>query len=137
MSSHLYTTRDYLESDKNFIFASWLRGLYYGNGYFREMPKDLFMSNYHDFLEKVLAMDGIRIKVACLKEDPEVILGYAVLNQENTVLNWVFVKSAWRGIGVGRSLTPSTLQSVSHLTKTGTSILRTLPGVVFNPFKLT
>lgn len=136
MSDKLYTVRDYIENDKNFIFATWLRGLYYGGVYFTEIPKDIFMREYHYFLDRIIEDPNIKIKVACLKDDPEVILGYSVLNSAETVLNWVFCKSAWRGIGLARALTPLTVASVSHLTKVGLSILRKRPNVVFNPFKV-
>ena len=135
MNSALYTTRDYLESDKNFIFASWLRGLYYGNSLFREMNKDVFMSNYHKVIEQILALDSTKIKVACLEEDPEVILGYAVLGGP-TRLHWVFVKSHWRGILIAESLIPPTVDTVTHITKSGLSLLRKHPNVQFNPFAL-
>lgn len=132
----LYTTRDFTPEDKNFIFASWLRGLYYGCNWFREINKDVFMRNYHNFLERLLSQPTVSIKVACLKNDPEVILGYSVLGADDT-LHWVFVKSAWRNIGVAKALIPTSTKCVSHLTKTGLSIIKRHPDVQFNPFNLT
>ncbi len=131
-----YVVRDFIAADENFIFASWLRGLYYGNTWFREINKDIFMSNYHRALESCLQAPSVTIKVACLKDDPEVILGYAVLGANDT-LHWVFVKSNWRGLGIAKALVPNNIKCVSHLTKSGLSILRRHPGVQFNPFNLT
>lgn len=90
------------------------------------------MENYHKFLENLLTSPGVEIKVSCLKEDEDVILGYCVYS--NTVMHWTFTKRAWRGIGVARSLSPANLTAVTHLTDVGKKILPKLPGVYFNPF---
>lgn len=134
--SELVAIRDYLESDKNFIFSTWLRGLYHGDSWFSEIPKDIFMKHYHKFIEYLLNHANTTVKVACLKDDPEVILGYAVLNKEDTLLHWVFCKSAWRNIGIAKSLVSQSVNTVTHLTKIGLSIKRKRPNIVFNPFAI-
>jgi GNAT superfamily N-acetyltransferase len=90
------------------------------------------MENYHRIVEGLITQ-GI-IKVACLKEDPDVILGYAIFSKTYPALHFVFVKSAWRGIGIARSLVPKETKVVTHLTKVGLSILKKNPTLVFNPF---
>jgi hypothetical protein len=132
---NLVAIRDFMpEEDRNFILASWLKGLYYGDSWFHEIPKHIFMQNYHALLERVLSPGVASVKVACLKDDPDVILGYAVLNPAGTALHWVFVKNRWRGIGIAKSLIPPSVSVVTHLTKVGLSILKKHPGVHFNPF---
>lgn len=118
--------------DVNFIYASWLRGLYYGNTFFGEIPKDIFMSKYHKALEGILLRATVR--VACLKEDPEVILGYSVsrTTEAGETLDWLFVKSAWRRIGIGKSLVPNKIQAVTHMTKVGRSLKP--KDCIYNPF---
>lgn len=120
--------------DRNFILACWLRGLYYGNSWFGEVPKDIFMEKYHSILERVLSSPNVTVTVACLKEDSDVILGYAVHRLVNThkILDWIFVKSAWRHIGIGKSLVPENLYAVTHLTKIGKIVKPS--NVIFNPF---
>lgn len=132
--NELVGIRDYLPGDRNFILATWLRGLYYGDSWFREIPKDIFMDNYHRALEGILASKAVSVRVACLKDDPEVILGYAIVS--SGALHWLFVKSAWRGIGIAKSLVPSDTSTVTHLTKVGLGILKKHPGVIFNPFAI-
>lgn len=134
----LVTIRQGVETDNNFILASWLRGLYYGDSWYRDIPKDIFMKNYHKVLTAVLCRESTIVLIACLKEDPDVILGYSVTHSKdnNTVLDWVFVKSAWRNIGIGRSLVPTNMNSVTHLSKVGKALLPKYPSVVFNPFNL-
>lgn len=136
--SELITIRDYIENeDKNFIFSTWLNGLFYGHSYFSHMPKDLFMTNYHRVIGDLLENPNVTIRVACLKEDTSVILGYAVSRSayDTSVLDYMFVKPAWRKIGIAKSLLPQNLSAVTHLTKPGAALLKTkLPTVVFNPF---
>lgn len=135
--SELVAVRDSTPDDKNFILATWLRGLYYGDSWFSVIPKKVFMECYHTVLENLLKRPETIVKVSCLKDDPEVVLGYAVYRDTHGVLilDYVFVKSAWRGIGIAKSLIPSNVFSVTHLTKSGYAILRKkMPNVPFNPF---
>lgn len=119
--------------DVNFIYASWLRGLYYGNTFYGEIPKDIFMANYHKVLEVLLSKATVR--VACLKDDPEVILGYSITRYTSTgdvALDWIFVKSAWRRIGIGKSLVQDNTNVVTHMSKVGKSLKPM--NWVYNPF---
>jgi hypothetical protein len=127
----LVSIRTARADDVPFLFATWLRGLYYGAPLYDEIPKDTFMSHYHKVLEKLLL--SASISVACLKDDPDVILGYAVYRGD--ILDFVFVKSAWRGIGLAHMLIPDDIRYVTHLTRTGLSIMKKHPGkFVYNPF---
>lgn len=130
----LITIREYKPEDKSFILATWLRGLFYGGSWFSEIPKNIFMVNYHRFIESILAKPNTIIYVACLKEDPEVILGYSILGSSK-VAHWVFVKAAWRGIGIAKSLVPQTVDTATHLTKVGLAIAKNNK-IVFDPFSI-
>lgn len=129
----LVTLRMGTKDDLNFILATWLRGLYYGDSWFSLIDKKVFMENYHKFLDKILSSPNTLVCVACLKEDPDTILGYSVLGDKYN-LHWVFVKKAWRNIGIAKSLVPPTTKYVTHLTKVGTAILKNSPNLSFNPF---
>lgn len=136
-----YIIRDAIASDRNFIFATWLRGLYYGDSWFTKIPKPIFMENYHRVIERILDQPNTHVKVACLADDPDVILGYSVYRQikvddaDVNVLDWVFIKSAWRKIGIGKKLTPENLRAFTHLTKLAGDIIKVkIPGLIFNPF---
>ena len=127
------------ESDKNFILATMLRGLYYGNTWFGMIPKNIFMQCYHTILERLIAHPDAKVTVACLKDDPEVVLGYSIsrTTQGVTILDYMFVKSAWRRIGIAKSLMPENVFAVTHLTRPGASIMKSkLPNVPYNPFLL-
>jgi len=131
-----WTIRDATPADKNFIYASWLRGLYYGDSWFKEIPKSIFMEAYHSVLETILENPTTQVKVACLHDDPEVILGYAVLGTEGRRVHWVFVKKAWRTIGIAKKLVPEKVDVATHLTRVGMSLMKKRPNMIFNPFAL-
>jgi hypothetical protein len=136
----LITVRDYVPGDHSFVMATWLRGLYYGDSWFSAIPKSIFMANYHAALERLLSGPS-RVRIACLKDSPDVILGYVVTRKMAIgtevidVLDWVFVKAAWRRIGIAKLLVPQTTRACTHLTRSGLAIMKAkMPQVVFNPF---
>lgn len=129
----LIMVRDMVPEDKNFIFSTWLRGLRYGNDFFELIESGAYYTHCHSAIEKTLANPGVVVKVACLKEDPNVVLGYSVYS--GATLAWVQVKAAWRHIGIARSLVPDNILTVTNITKIGAAILKTRPHVRFNPFQ--
>lgn len=137
----LYNIRDYKPSDKNFIMATFLRGLYYGDSWFSLMPKSAFMDNYKHVAEAMLKKHTV--KVACLKDDPDVILGYSILSHDFKGVHWVYVKESkrangdtWRRKGIAKSLLPERPEYFTHLTELGKSLMPKFKDTVFNPFKL-
>lgn len=126
----LYIIRDGTPGDFNFIFSTWLKGLRYGNELYKLIDPTIYFKQYHKVLE--LLLKSAHIKIACLKDDPDTILGYAV--STGACLHWIFVKKAWRGIGIARNLMSNDISSVSHITEVGIKILKRYPGIIFNPF---
>jgi hypothetical protein len=91
------------------------------------------MEHYHKVINYLIDKKTINIRVACLKDDPTVILGYAIF--EGDTLHWVFIKKSWRNIGLAKDLVPKDIKIVTHLTSVGLSISKR-KGFEFNPFKL-
>ena len=120
------------EEDIPFIISTWLKGLYYGNPWFNEIKKDNFMRKYHKILTQLLAKEGIKANVAVMANDPDHLLGYAIL--EGNTLHWVFVKKAFRKVGIGRALVPQTIDTTTHLTITGRKLKP--QHIEFDPFRL-
>lgn len=134
-TNDLVILRPMVESDLNFVMATIMRGLYYGESWFSEIDKSSFMRNYHKAIEFLLAKETTQVVIACLKDDPEVILGYSILSPTLEVAHFVFIKKAWRGIGIAKSLVPENTKYATHLTKTGLAIIRK-KGILFDPFML-
>lgn len=137
----LFDLRDARESDKNFILATFMRGVYYGDSksdligpkFFSLVPKKIFMEKYKPYAEALIA--NRVVKIACLPDAPEIILGYSIMSKDFQVIDWVFVKSAWRNKGIARALIPQFPTSVSHITRVGLTLLKKFKiEVIFNPF---
>ncbi len=130
----LVTARGVHEADLNFIMATFLRGLYYGDSWFSQMPKAIFMNKYHEIITNLLLNPNTEVTVACLKEDPEVILAYTIASKDGSILHWAFCKKPWRSIGIVKDLVSKDLKQVTHLTKVGLSIIKKHESLIFNPF---
>ncbi len=130
--SELIDFRDGVDADHAYIYSSWLQGLRYANDYFELIEKSAYFEHQHKLIEDILNDFEVTVRIACLREDPSVILAYAVY--KNDRLDWVLVKSRWRGIGLARDLVPPGITSVSHVTKVGQSLLRKHPTIRFNPY---
>src|SRR6185312_5662341 len=124
LSSDLFIIRDAEPTDLGFIHSTWLKGLYYGNDWFREIDQEIYCERYHQVVEHIIFGGKSTIKVACLREDPEVILSYAVFEKKEPghILHWAFTKPIWRKMGIVKSILPQDIVSVTHLTKIGKSI---------------
>lgn len=98
------------------------------------------MTNYAKVAEAIVQSPNTRLIVACLKEDPDTIIGYSLVSADAKTLHFVYIKggkdesTSWRRKGIGRSLIPNTIEQVSHLTMLGRKLLIKLDKVVFNPF---
>lgn len=132
--TELYNIRDYQPADKNFILATFLRGVYYGNNWFSQIRKDIFMDSYKRIAESALDSGRLAVKVACLQEDPDIIIGYSILSADYQAVAWVYVKKAWRLKGIARSLIPKHPTYVTHLSRLGQELMTKIPAALYNPF---
>jgi GNAT superfamily N-acetyltransferase len=130
------TIRSYTGDDLSFIMNSWLNGLKQGCEYFRLIDKDPYFDIYGKILSQIIEKPATYIKIACLKEDPSIIVGYSVteLRPGMLILHWVYVKPDWRDNGLARKLIPENITHATHLTKTGRALLKKNEQVKFNPF---
>ncbi len=133
--SQVFTIREFKESDRKFIMATFLKGLYHGDSWFSLIPIQIFMDNYKPALDAILANSNTQVQIACLKDDEDIILGYSILGHNYSTIHWVFVKAAWRNGGIARALTPRYPTTVTHLTALGKSLMSKIETAVFNPFK--
>lgn len=130
----MFDVRDGNQNDKNFILATFLRGLYYGDTWYSLIPKQIFMDNYKHVAEKLITSPNIIVKVACLREDPAVILGYSVLSSDFKTIHWVHVKKAWRKRGIAKTILPQYPTYITHLSSLGKNLMTKFETAVFNPF---
>lgn len=109
----LITYRPFREADLPFILDSWLKTLRVNNDFFRQIDRDIYKLIYPEIVTRLVRTH--RTRVACLKEDDDVIIGYVCTNSDT--LHWVFVKNQWRGLGIMKDLVPNGLTFISHTTR--------------------
>lgn len=131
----LYDIRQFQETDRPFIMATALRGLYYDEGgWYGKIDKDIFMQHYKGYLNAMLSSPNVTVNVACLPDDADTILGYSILSADYQSVVYTFVKTPWRLKGIARSLVPSHPTYVTHITKVGLKLLSKINNPKFNPF---
>lgn len=115
------------------ILSRWKRSLRYGNDYFRLIQPNAYYRAYDAYLGRLLGDPRVAIRLAVLDEDPDVVLGFSVCR--GSVLDYVHVHAHQRRLGIGRSLVPPGIDTISHLTKTGLLLWSNkCPSWAFNPF---
>jgi hypothetical protein len=124
--SELVAYRLGVPADIAFIFATWLKGIRFGNVSYKRIPSKLYYTEMHAVLDGILQHPATVVNVACLKNEPDTILGFSVVTK-STTLHWVFVKKAWRGIGLGMDLTPLATVRVTMRTRAVDKILDQFP----------
>ncbi len=89
--NRLIQIRDIEPEDHAFLFSTYLKNNWYDKTQSTTLKKATWMAMQHKRLEKVLE-SGV-VKVACLTEDPETIVGYAFPDGDKP---FAYVKLAWR-----------------------------------------
>ncbi len=115
--------------DINFLLSTFLKGLFYGSKFWGLVDQEAYFSNYEPFIKNLMVKS--QVKVACLDDDQDVILGYCIYNV--STCHFIFVKKSYRKLGIGRMLWPEGIDTVSHLTDQGDSIRKKM-NLKFNPF---
>lgn len=115
------------------IHSHWKRSLRKGNDYFNLVKPDAYYSAYTAYIDRILDEPGTAVRMAVLAEDYDVVLGFAVTR--GRILDYVYVQKDFRRVGIGSSLVPADIDTITHLTKTALTIWGSkYPGWTFNPF---
>lgn len=128
-------------SDEGFIFSTWLKSYRHNGSVPRGMTDATYYATYHRLLENILRRPSAHILFACDPEEPLVVYGYVVWDVTTTgpIVQWAYVKRAFRSLGVFRSLVDAAgidlgKCTFTHLTPDAERIQRKFPGAVYNPY---
>lgn len=128
--------REVRAEDHHFILATWLKGNYFGNPYFRLMPQELYFEEYARYLTECvlspLHPEGrAEIQIACDERNPSWVVGFSV-SRSNT-LYWIYVKRDYRRRGIARLLiSQKPISTVKAMTKVG-RVIADKHRLIFNP----
>lgn len=135
-------TRNVSESDKPFVFSSWLRH-YKNRSYFaKRIRNSIFYKWHHLIVERALSADTSVAMIAHPEGEPDVILGFVVgeKTQDGDVLHFVYVKPAFRKMGIGRHLIKKAglidANYFTHWTFDIEDLLSKLPNLNYDPYRI-
>lgn len=134
-ASLAWVLRAGVPDDHNFIKQTWLK-CYRNSAFARAIRDSVFFAFHHPIVERILARPGTAIRVACLPDAPEVILGYLV--HEGGVVHWVYTKGAFRRLGIASRLAeglPADF-AFTHRTTEAEAMLRKYPNATYNPYAI-
>lgn len=118
--------------DKNFILSTWLKGNYYGNSYFSQIPQDLYFKEYAKHILEILSAPEVRADVACDELTPGWIVGFCVYKRQT--LYWVHVKKDYRAKGIATLLLKGKQIEVTKGTSRVGRAITEAKRFIFNPF---
>lgn len=133
--------RQMVDGDFNFIINSWLRSYADGSHFCKRIRNDVFYKYHHIAVTRMLSRPASKVLVACDPVDPSVILGYLSFDlfEGKPLVNYIYVKSAFRRLGVASSLVTSAgidlnMAVFSHWTKPTDALVKKFPGLTYNPY---
>lgn len=108
------------EDDLACIYSTWRNSAYFGMEK-KERNADRFFKKQTAIISQTLS-DAL-VRIACLEEDPNMIIGYAVSTGDH--LDWIYVKVEYRNKGIGTMLFPKNIKTVTpRQTKIGSVITK-------------
>jgi GNAT superfamily N-acetyltransferase len=123
------------ESYRAFVVTKWLNSNREGNKYFKLIDESAYFGRYKAFLNELLALPGLAIRIARLSSEPDVLLGFSVMREEQGILHYVFVHRHHQSQGIARALVPVIPKAFTHLTDQAFSLWNLkAPKAIFNPF---
>ena len=129
--------RDFKQEDVSFVLDFWLKNYYkFGTGY---KPSWTIFFKYHQAQIIKLNSEGKLIcQIACLPDDEDVILGFAVYGVDYS-LHYIGVKESFKRLGIAKTLLKKFFKdrseiTVSHWTK-DLQKLESLYKLKYNPYR--
>lgn len=138
-------TRSYRpETDKAFIYSTWLKNYKYSSYFAKRIKPAIFFAGHHSILDHLLAKPTIKVLIASSRDNADDIYGYVAYEpkqDDKNVVHFIFVKDAFRNMGVARTLFEiaklklETL-SITHWTFPVDEFIRKYPMITYNPYEL-
>ena len=128
--------------DIPFIFSTWLKSYKHSSYFAKRIRYDIFFDNHHSIIERIIAKPTCRALVACLDDDPSVILGYIVFETTKVpTFHYIFIKKAFREMQISKmflldeKIDPDSCQ-FTHWTFDLDKVLKKYPNMIYNPYAL-
>lgn len=128
--------RNACERDIPFIYSTWASSYRYGSPLGKSCRNKIFFPYFNRVIDWILMRDQCKIRVACSKEDANIIFGYIVF--EPNIIHYAFTSELLRRFGIFNSLLREIKDPMYFTLKTFsiTEIIKKYPDLIFNPFLL-
>ena len=129
-----YKIRHALPSDVAFVYSTWLNSYKRDSALGKSTRDTIFFNEYRFVVDYILNRPNVDVMVCCHPDEISVIFGYAVY--EPGILHYVFVKEAFRRLGIAKALLTDArdaFEITTHRTSSGDLTGHTL---AHNPFLL-
>lgn len=129
--------------DLAFFFATALQSYFYSSSNNRHIIPSVFFIEHKAIFEKILKRQSAALSIACLEEDPAVIIGFILAESLRNTLHYIYVKRPFRRFGVARKMLESAEIDIArcnatHWTNDFSAIMRKkcYNSLVYNPYLL-
>lgn len=128
-----FASRELPKSYRNLLFSKYLHTLRTGNDYYRLSKKDSYYRVKNEEFAAYLARPNATVTIACLSDDSDVVLGWALF--QGAKLHYVYVGREYRNNGIANSLLPTKVDEFTHITNTWLKIWnKKYPRAEFDPY---
>jgi GNAT superfamily N-acetyltransferase len=129
--------------DKAFVYSTWLRNYKHSSYFAKRIKPVVFFAGHHAILDHLSRKASFKVFVACHRDDPTQILGYLACEPdgEKPTVHFVFVKEAFRKMGIARRLFTKAGINIdachfTHWTLPVDEFIRRWPGMTHDPYRL-
>lgn len=133
--------RNALPTDAAFVFSTWQKSYRNGSGFIRRVSGKIYYDAQREVIEALMRRPSTTVAIACNRAEADQIYGWICAEKHNNavVVHYVYVKSMFRGQGIGKALLkafdvgPSVDMYYTHHTHHADAhVVR--PNVFFNPY---
>ena len=134
--------RDGTENDLPFFYNSFLHHYKHGSPHTKYIHDINYYNELHNIVTRCLDRKGNVLKFVALKSDPDIVLGYIWANVEIETIYYVYIKKAFREMGIAKILLqhvfPCAPEQVffPFWTYSSQAITQKYPNLYFNPYLL-
>lgn len=132
--------RGMIAEDEPFIYSAWLKSVRNESPVYVNVPDRVFYVAHHAVIERLLPSSTVAL--ACLRDDPSVLIGFAVAATKRDGIHFIYVKSAFRRMGIAKALIENLSLNIdkcfcTHWTNFLSQTQRAKwPGLVYDPYFL-
>lgn len=110
------------QRDSPMLYATWRNALWFDTPGREQSQNHKFFRQATRLIKTILSSTDTAVHIACLSDDPNMILGASVINKNNLV--WVYVKPDYRAKGIATMLARGAVTVSNPSTKIGKAIVK-------------